>query len=135
MNWHLLGISFLMVFLSELGDKSQLAAITLSSRSKSPRAVFFGTATALILTSLLGALIGGRRSGTPHIFLKASAAVGFAFMGVYCCCLLLGHPARIYRTKQNSSTLLPVLTGCISHCDNSGDDRSLINSKLRVVQG
>ncbi len=84
MNWHLLGISFLMVFLSELGDKSQLAAITLSSRSKSPRAVFFGTATALILTSLLGALIGeGAAQVLPTYFLKASAAVGFAFMGVW----------------------------------------------------
>jgi len=84
MNWHLLGISFLMVFLSELGDKSQLAAITLSSRSTAPRAVFLGTATALILTSLLGVLIGdGAAQILPTYFLKAIAAVGFAFMGVW----------------------------------------------------
>ena len=30
MDWHLLGLSFVTVFLSELGDKSQLAAIALS---------------------------------------------------------------------------------------------------------
>jgi len=84
MNWHLLGISFIMVFLSELGDKSQLAAITLSSRSRSPRAVFLGTATALVLTSLLGAVIGdGAAQLLPTYFLKASAAVGFALMGVW----------------------------------------------------
>lgn len=83
MNWHLLGISFLMVFLSELGDKSQLAAITLSSRSKSPRTVFLGTATALILTSFLGVLLGGGVARLlPTYLLKAIAAVGFALMGV-----------------------------------------------------
>jgi putative Ca2+/H+ antiporter (TMEM165/GDT1 family) len=30
MDWHLLGLSFATVFLSELGDKSQIAAIALS---------------------------------------------------------------------------------------------------------
>jgi len=73
-----------MVFLSELGDKSQLAAITLSSRSTAPRAVFLGTATALILTSLLGVLIGeGAAQVLPTYFLKAIAALGFAFMGTW----------------------------------------------------
>jgi putative Ca2+/H+ antiporter (TMEM165/GDT1 family) len=59
MNWHLLGLSFVTVFLSELGDKSQLAAIALSGQGQSRKAIFFGTAGALVLTSLLGALAGG----------------------------------------------------------------------------
>jgi putative Ca2+/H+ antiporter (TMEM165/GDT1 family) len=81
MDWHLLGISFITVFLSELGDKSQLAAIALSGRSKSPRAVFFGTAAALLLTSLLGALAGGAVAELlPTRVLKAIAAVGFAIL-------------------------------------------------------
>ena len=81
MNWHLLGLSFITVFLSELGDKSQLAAIALSGRSKSPRAVFFGTAGALLLTSLLGALAGGAVAEfLPTRLLKAIAAIGFAIL-------------------------------------------------------
>ena len=36
MNWQLLGLSFITVFLAELGDKSQLAAIALSGGSRSP---------------------------------------------------------------------------------------------------
>ncbi|BAY60591.1 hypothetical protein NIES22_06500 [Calothrix brevissima NIES-22] len=81
MDWHLLGLSFITVFLSELGDKSQLAAIALSGRSQSRRAVFFATACALILTSLLGALAGGAVAEVlPTKLLKAIAAVGFAIL-------------------------------------------------------
>jgi putative Ca2+/H+ antiporter (TMEM165/GDT1 family) len=81
MDWHLLGLSFITVFLSELGDKSQLAAIALSGRSHSVRAVFFGTAGALLLTSLLGALSGGAVAELlPTRLLKAIAAVGFAIL-------------------------------------------------------
>ncbi len=83
MDWHLLGLSFITVFLSELGDKSQLAAIALSGSCQSPRVVFFGAATALVLTSLLGALAGGAVAELlPTRLLKAIAAVGFAILAV-----------------------------------------------------
>lgn len=83
MDWHLLGLSFITVFLSELGDKSQLAAVALSGRCQSPRAVFFGTAAALVLTSCLGALTGGAVAELlPTQLLKAIAAVGFAILAL-----------------------------------------------------
>jgi len=83
MDWNLLGLSFITVFLSELGDKSQLAAIALSGRSQSPRAVFFGTAGALLLTSLIGVLVGaGAAQLLPVRLAKAIAAVGFALLAV-----------------------------------------------------
>lgn len=83
MDWHLLALSFTTVFLSELGDKSQLAAIALSGRSSSPRAVFFGAAGALLLTSLLGALAGGWAATLlPVRLVKGIAAVGFAILAV-----------------------------------------------------
>jgi len=83
MDWNLLGLSFITVFLSELGDKSQLAAIALSGRSQSPRAVFFGTAGALLLTSLIGVLAGaGAAQLLPVRLAKAIAAIGFALLAV-----------------------------------------------------
>jgi putative Ca2+/H+ antiporter (TMEM165/GDT1 family) len=83
MDWHLIGLSFITVFLSELGDKSQLAAIALSGRSQAPRAVFLGTAGALLLTSLLGALAGGAVAEfLPTRLLKIIAAVGFAILAI-----------------------------------------------------
>jgi putative Ca2+/H+ antiporter (TMEM165/GDT1 family) len=83
MDWNLLGLSFVAVFLSELGDKSQLAAIALSGQGQSRKAIFFGTAGALVLTSLLGALAGGAVSQfLPTRILKAIAAVGFAILAI-----------------------------------------------------
>lgn len=83
MDWHLLGLSFVTVFLSELGDKSQLAAIALSGGSRSPRAVFFGAAAALLVASFLGVIVG---EGTAHLLpakvVKIIAAIGFAVMAI-----------------------------------------------------
>ncbi|MGA7932638.1 MAG: TMEM165/GDT1 family protein [Kovacikia sp.] len=79
MDWHLLGLSFITVFLSELGDKSQLAAIALGGNTKSPLAVFLGAAAALLLASLLGVLIGeGTAQLLPTRLVKIAAALGFA---------------------------------------------------------
>ncbi|WP_353931892.1 TMEM165/GDT1 family protein [Okeanomitos corallinicola TIOX110] len=83
MEWNLLGLSFITVFLSELGDKSQLAAIALSGQGQSRKAIFFGTAGALVLTSLLGALAGGAVAEfLPTRILKAIAALGFAILAI-----------------------------------------------------
>ena len=84
MDWHLLGLSFITVFLAELGDKSQLAAIALSgANAKFPRAVFLGTIAALILASFLGVILGeGTAQILPAQSAKAIAAAGFAIMAV-----------------------------------------------------
>lgn len=88
MDWHLLGLAFVTVFVSELGDKSQLAAIALGGSGKSVRAVFLGTAVALVLASFLGVMLGGGVGQLiPVRWVKAIAAVGFAVMAVR---LLLG---------------------------------------------
>ncbi len=96
MDWHLLGLSFVTVFLSELGDKSQLAAIALGGQSSSPRAVFFGTATALVLTSLLGVIAGEWMAQLlPVRLVKLVAAVGFAILGI-----------RLLWSKGDTQTIL-----------------------------
>ncbi|MEL6221119.1 MAG: TMEM165/GDT1 family protein [Cyanobacteria bacterium J06627_8] len=83
MDWNLLSISFVTVFISELGDKSQLAAIALSSNAKSTRVVFLGTASALLLASFLGVWVGeGTAQLLPVRWVKSIAAIGFALMAV-----------------------------------------------------
>ena len=46
------------VFLAELGDKTQLAALFLSAESGRPLVVFLGASLALIASSLVGVLLG-----------------------------------------------------------------------------
>jgi putative Ca2+/H+ antiporter (TMEM165/GDT1 family) len=50
--------TFTTVFLAELGDKTQLAALLLSAESGRPGVVFAGAALALICSSLAGVLLG-----------------------------------------------------------------------------
>jgi Ca2+/H+ antiporter, TMEM165/GDT1 family len=83
MDWQLFFLTFGTVFLSELGDKSQLATLSISSNSKSLRYVFLGSASALLLSSLIGVLLGDRMAELiPTQLLKAIAAAIFAIMAI-----------------------------------------------------
>ena len=84
MDWRLMGISFVTVFLAELGDKSQLAAIALSSNcNNSPKAIFLGTVAALILASFIGVILGeGAAQILPIKWTKIVAAIGFAVLAI-----------------------------------------------------
>jgi putative Ca2+/H+ antiporter (TMEM165/GDT1 family) len=82
MDLSLLISTFLTVFLAELGDKTQLATVALSGTSDRPLAVFLGSASALVLASLLGAMAGGSiASLIPTEWLQLVAAVGFLIIG------------------------------------------------------
>ena len=79
----LLASTFGTVFLAELGDKTQLAIVTISGTSTRPGAVFAGSSAALVLASLLGAAAGGSLSAViPTNALQLAASVGFLVIGV-----------------------------------------------------
>ena len=80
---NLLISTFITIFIAELGDKTQLATLTLSGTSNRPLAVFLGSSSALILASLIGALAGGSISTIiPEIYLKAIASITFLIIGL-----------------------------------------------------
>ncbi len=56
--WSLFAASFAAVFVAELGDKTQLAALGLASAGNRPWAVFAGSASALVLASALAVGLG-----------------------------------------------------------------------------
>jgi Ca2+/H+ antiporter, TMEM165/GDT1 family len=90
MDWQLLFLSFSTIFLSELGDKSQIATIGLSGKSDAPRYVFLGSSLALIMASLIGVVLGDSAAQfLPARLLKAVAAIVFAGMALR---LLMGEP-------------------------------------------
>jgi Ca2+/H+ antiporter, TMEM165/GDT1 family len=82
--WKIIATTFLTVFLAELGDKTQLATLGLSAGSGSRLAVFVGSATALVATSLIAVLAGGlvARYVPPH-YLQRGAAILFVILGVW----------------------------------------------------
>jgi len=83
MDFPLLASTFVTVFLAELGDKTQLAIVTISGTSARPGAVFAGSSAALVLASLLGAAAGGSLSAViPTNALQLAASVGFLVIGV-----------------------------------------------------
>lgn len=86
MDWKIFGTAFITLFLAELGDKTQLAIITMSAKSESfgsKLAVFVGASLALVLVSLLGVLVGGTLSQyVPTEWLQRIVAVAFIVVGV-----------------------------------------------------
>jgi len=75
--------TFLTIFIAELGDKTQLATLTISGTSNRPLAVFLGSSSALVFASLIGALAGGSISNfVPEVILKIMASVTFFIIGI-----------------------------------------------------
>ncbi len=58
MDWKLAATTFATVFLAELGDKTQLATLSFSTSGNSRWAVFAGSASALVLSSLIAVMVG-----------------------------------------------------------------------------
>ena len=84
MEWKIFLTTLGTIFLAELGDKTQLAAIMMTSKTGRPLSVFGGAVTALALVTLIGVIIGeGLTSVVPHHILKKAAALAFIIIGVW----------------------------------------------------
>jgi len=76
--------TFGMIFLAELGDKTQLATFAFSANTRSPLSVFVGSASALILTSLLAVLLGAAIGRVvPQNYIKTVAGLLFVGLGLW----------------------------------------------------
>lgn len=83
MDWKIFGTAFVTLFLAELGDKTQLAIITLTAKTDSKIAVFLGASAALVIVSLLAVLVGGALTQVvPAEWLQRIVAVAFIVIGV-----------------------------------------------------
>lgn len=83
MDWKILGTAFVTLFLAELGDKTQLAIITMSAKTESKLAVFIGASLALVFVSLLAVLFGGLLTQfIPTEWLQRIVAIAFIVIGV-----------------------------------------------------
>jgi putative Ca2+/H+ antiporter (TMEM165/GDT1 family) len=83
MEWKILLSTFGILFLAELGDKTQLAVITMATQTTKPMSVFLGAAAALCVVTLLGVVFGHliHQWIPPHV-LKKLAASAFVAIGI-----------------------------------------------------
>jgi putative Ca2+/H+ antiporter (TMEM165/GDT1 family) len=83
MDWKQLATTFGAVFIAELGDKTQLATLSLASGRVSRLAVFIGAASALVCTSLIAVVAGDAITRViPPAWLRRAAGVIFLVLGV-----------------------------------------------------
>ncbi|HLA11375.1 MAG TPA: TMEM165/GDT1 family protein [Pyrinomonadaceae bacterium] len=83
MDWRVLLTTFGVIFLAEMGDKTQLAAMTMSAQSQRPWMVFLGASIALVAVSALGVVVGTVIGNyVPLIWVKRVAAFSFILIGV-----------------------------------------------------
>ncbi|MFN2492601.1 MAG: TMEM165/GDT1 family protein [Pyrinomonadaceae bacterium] len=83
MDWRVFLTTFGVIFLAEMGDKTQLAAMTMAAQSKQPVAVFIGASLALIAVSAIGVVVGSALGNyLPLTWIKRAAAVAFLVIGV-----------------------------------------------------
>ena len=75
--------TFALLFVAELGDKTQLAVISMTAKHKMPIWIFAGATLALAAVTLLG-VVGGEllTRFIPELILRKGAAVLFVIMGV-----------------------------------------------------
>lgn len=83
MDWTLVASAFGAVFLAELGDKTQLAAISLAASSNRPLSVFAGASAALVTLTLLGVFLGAAFTNVlPVAYLRKAGALAFVAIGI-----------------------------------------------------
>jgi hypothetical protein len=96
-----LAATFLLLFIAELGDKTQLAVINMTATCTAPACVFLGATFALSTATALGVL-GGQaltRAIPPQVLHKIAAEL-FVIMGILRWLDKLSSPGDAYRRHR-----------------------------------
>lgn len=88
MDWKIIVSTFVTIFLAELGDKTQIASILMTSKTNKPVLVFIGTMLAFAVVTVIGVAVGSVITKfLPINFIKMGAAIAFIIVGIL---ILLG---------------------------------------------
>jgi len=85
MEWKILATVFISVFVAEMADKTQLVTMLFATdKDVSKWTVFFGAATALVLTSAIGVIAGTLLSQVVSVkMMSIVAGTGFVLIGTW----------------------------------------------------
>lgn len=77
-------MSFCLMFIAELGDKTQMTVFTLVTHHKEPLPVFLGASLALVMVTLLGSFLGGVITRyVPATLLRLLSGLLFVGIGIF----------------------------------------------------
>ena len=83
MDWRVLLTTFGVIFLAEMGDKTQIAAMTMAAERKRPWEVFIAASLALVAVSAIGVVVGNTLGQyLPLAWIKRVAGAAFIVIGV-----------------------------------------------------
>ena len=75
--------SFIAIFLAELGDKTQIAVITLSAETRKPVLVAIGAIVAFAIVTIIGSAIGSFITKfVPGEIIEKIAGAAFIIIGI-----------------------------------------------------
>ncbi len=84
MEWKFFVTAFTTVFLAELGDKTQLAILSLGAGSTSRWSVFIGSSLALVLSSAIACLVADAAARVlPVKVIRVAAGGLFIALGLW----------------------------------------------------
>src|SRR5256884_6525261 len=83
MDWRVMLTTFGIIFLAEMGDKTQIAAMTMAAEKKRPWEVFIAASFALTAVSAIGVVVGSTLSHVlPLEWIKRAAGAAFIVIGL-----------------------------------------------------
>ena len=83
MDWRVMLTTFGVIFLAEMGDKTQLAAMTMAAEKKRPWEIFIAASLALTAVSGIGIIVGSALGHyLPLEWIKRVAGAAFIVIGV-----------------------------------------------------
>ncbi|MFH0924190.1 MAG: TMEM165/GDT1 family protein [bacterium] len=83
MDWKIILTTFWTIFLAELGDKTQLATITMTAKTKKGFSVFLGAIIAFLVLTIIGTSFGEFITKIlPAEYLEKIAASAFILIGI-----------------------------------------------------
>ncbi|OGS34174.1 MAG: hypothetical protein A2474_07075 [Elusimicrobia bacterium RIFOXYC2_FULL_34_12] len=86
MDWKIIFTSFWMIFITEMGDKTQLTNLSLTAKSKMPLQVFFASVLGYSLATIFAIVIGSIFfKYIPQYYIRIASGCLFIIVG----CLIL----------------------------------------------
>lgn len=102
-----LASSFFLVFIGEMGDKTQLLALVLAARYKKPGTILLGILIATLLNHALASYFGGWvASGVDPVFLKWGLAISFFAFAIW---ILFPDKEEDLKEKSSRGALLTTI--------------------------